>query len=146
GALIAVGVSAVTFGLFFADLGTVFAVGSQLYGAGLLLGLIGWLACAAGSVVAVLFARPGWPRRLSSRESALAFVLTAFAGLGAAIAFAPPWDSFTLRTAEGVGTTVTQGNAFANPAWVIVGDVAVMAMLVAIVVVAALWQPVKLGA
>jgi len=146
GALIAVGVSAVTFGLFFADLGTVLSVGSQLYGAGLLLGLIGWLACAAGSVVAVLFARPGWPRRLSSRESALAFVLTAFAGLGAAIAFAPSWDSFTLRTAEGVGTTVTQGNAFANPAWVIVGDVAVMAMLVAIVVVAALWQPVKLGA
>ena len=146
GALVAVGVSAVTFGLFFADLGTVISEGSQLYGAGLLLSLIGWLACAAGSVIAVLFVRPGSPRRLTGQESALAFALTAFAALGAAIAFAPSWDSFTLSTPTGIDTTVTQGNAFANPAWVIVGDVAVMAVLVTVVVVAALWQPIKLGA
>ena len=146
GALVAVGVSAVTFGLFFADLGTVISEGSQLYGAGLLLSLIGWLACAAGSVIAVLFVRPGSPRRPTGRESALAFALTAFAALGAAIAFAPSWDSFTLSTPAGIDATVTQGNAFANPAWVIVGDVAVMAVLVTVVVVAALWQPAKLGA
>ena len=146
GALVAVGVSSVTFGLFFADLGSVLAGGSQLYGAGLLLSLIGWLACSAGSVIAVLIAKPGSPRRLTGRESVLAFALTGFAGLGAAIAFAPSWDSFTLQTAAGVQETVTQGNAFANPAWVIAGDVAVMAMLVAVVVVAALWQPIKLGA
>jgi hypothetical protein len=146
GALVAVGVTAVTFGLFFADLGTVIAEGSQLYGTGLLLSLIGWLTCAAGSGVAVLFVQPGAPRRLSGREGVLAFALTAFAALGAAIAFAPSWDSFTLRTPAGLDTTVTQGNAFANPGWVIVGDVAVMAVLVAVVVVAALWQPAKLGA
>jgi len=146
GALLAVGVSAVTFGLFFADLGTVLAAGSQLYGGGLLLSLVGWLACAAGSVIAVLVARPGSPRRLGGREGALAFALTAFAAVGAAIAFAPSWDSFTLRTPAGLDTTITQGNAFSNPAWVIVGDVAVMAVLVAVVVVAALWQPAKLGA
>ena len=146
GALLAVGVSAVTFGLFFADLGTVLAGGSQLYGAGLLLSLIGWLACAAGAVVAVLIAQPGSPRRLGGHEGKLAFALTAFAALGAAIAFAPSWDSFTLRTPTGIDTTVTQGNAFANPGWVIVGDVAVMAVLVAVVVVAALWQPIRLGA
>jgi hypothetical protein len=127
-------------------MGTVIAGGSQLYGPGLLLSLIGWLACAAGSVIAVLFVRPGSPRRLNGRESALAFALTAFAALGAAIAFAPSWDLFTLSTPTGEATRVTQGNAFANPGWVIVGDVAVMAVLVAVVVVAALWQPIKLGA
>lgn len=146
GALAAVGISAVTFGLFFADLGTVLAGGSQLYGTGLLLSLIGWLACAAGSVVAAAITKPGSPRRLTGRESVMAFALTVFAALGAAIAFAPPWDSFTLRTAAGVQATLTQGNAFANPAWVIVGDVAVMAVLIAAVVVAALWQPIKVGA
>jgi hypothetical protein len=146
GALLAVGVSAVTFGLFFADLGAVLAGGPRLYGAGLLLSLIGWLACAAGSVVAVLVARPGSPRRVNGREGVLAFALTAFAAVGAAIAFAPSWDSFTLLTPAGLDTTVTQGNAFSNPGWVIVGDVAVMAVLVAVVVVAALWQPIKLGA
>lgn len=146
GALVAGGVSAVTFGLYFADLGTVFADGPRLYGTGLLLSLIGWLACAAGSVVAVLFAGPGSPRRLKGRESVLVFALTAFAGLGAAIAFAPSWDSFRLTTPLGLDTTVTQGNAFSNPGWVIVGDIAVMAVLVAVVVVAALWQPIKLGA
>lgn len=146
GALVAVGVSAVTFGMYFADLGTVFADGVRLYGAGLLLSLIGWLACAAGSVVAVLFARPGSPRRLKGRESVLVFALTAFAGLGAAIAFAPSWDSFRLTTPSGLDTTVTQGNAFSNPGWVIVGDIAVMAVLVALIVVAGLWQPIKLGA
>ena len=48
GALLGVGLSAVTFGLFFADLGQVIAYGGL--GAGLVLSLLGWLACAAGSV------------------------------------------------------------------------------------------------
>lgn len=146
GALVAVGTSAVTFGLFFADLGTVIANSSQLFGAGLLLSLLGWLACAAGSVAAVTIVRPGSPRRLWGRDSVLAFALTAFAALGAAIAFAPSWDSYTLRTPGQVLQTVTEGNSFANPGPVIVGDVAVMAVLFAVVVIAALWQPIKLGA
>jgi hypothetical protein len=68
------------------------------------------------------------------------------AGLGVAAAFAPAWDSFTLRTAAGATETVTAGNAFANPAPVIAGDVVVMLALAAVVVVAALWRPVRLGA
>src|SRR5262249_10230391 len=73
-------------------------------------------------------------------------VAATLAGLGAAAAFAPPWDSFTLRTAAGATQTVTAGNAFANPAPVIAGDVIVMIALAAVVVVAALWRPVRLGA
>ncbi len=57
GALLGCGLSAVTFGLFFSDLGQVISGGSSLLGAGLVLSLIGWLACAAGSLLA-LSARP----------------------------------------------------------------------------------------
>jgi hypothetical protein len=68
------------------------------------------------------------------------------AALGAAIAFAPSWDSFTLRTAAGASHSLTAGNAFANPGPVIFGNVAVMVAIVAVVAVAVLWRPVRLGA
>ena len=62
GALLGTGLSAVTFGLFFADLGQVIAGGWNLLGAGLLLSLLGWLACAAGSVLALTAAPAGRPQ------------------------------------------------------------------------------------
>jgi len=61
GALLGTGLSAVTFGLFFADLGQVIAGGASLLGAGLLLSLLGWLACAAGSVLALTSIRRAAP-------------------------------------------------------------------------------------
>ncbi len=63
-----------------------------------------------------------------------------------AVAFAPSWDSYTLRTPAQVIQTVTAGNIFANPGPVIFGNVAVMVALVAVAVAAALWQPTRLGA
>jgi hypothetical protein len=54
GALLATGLSIVTFGLFLADAGTPIAGGAHLAGAGLVLSLLGWLACAAGSALAFL--------------------------------------------------------------------------------------------
>ena len=158
GALLGIGTSIVTFGLFFADVGTVIAGGAHLIGAGLVLGIIGWLACAAGSAVALQFRSGqvrsgqvrsgGAPGRLlgHAKGSVLTLVLAAVAGLGAAIAFAPSWDSYTLRTAAGATQSVTAGNAFANPAPMIAGDVAVMVALVAVAVVAALWRPARQGA
>jgi hypothetical protein len=158
GALIAAGVSAVTFGLFFADLGTPIAGGAKLLNAGLVLSLIGWLACAAGAVLACrasgLFVRSGpagrqrgGPRlRLASHEIVPTVVMI-LAAIGAAVAFAPSWDRFVLLQAvTGISQTTTQGNAFANPAPVIAGDVAVMVLLVAVVAAAALWRPIRLGA
>ena len=68
------------------------------------------------------------------------------AGLGVAAAFAPAWDSFTLRTAAGQSQSLTAGNAFSNPGLVIAGDVAVMLALAAVVFAAALWRPVRHGA
>ena len=159
GALLATGLSIVTFGLFFADAGTAIADGAHVAGAGLVFGLLGWLACAAGSAVAFAV-RPApetgaAPRAAASgrlvwmgrpRGSALGpAVLLVLAGLGAAAAFAPAWDSFALRTAAGQTDTITAGNAFADPGPVIAGNVAVMVALAAVVIAAAFWRPVRHG-
>jgi hypothetical protein len=146
GALIALGTSAVTFGLFFADLGVVIAGGTSLGGAGLMLSLLGWLGCAAGSVLALMSRRDGLAAKPDGREAWLATILAVIAGLGAALAFAPSWDSYVLTTPAGILSSGTAGDAFKNPGPVILGDVAVMVILVAIVLVAALWRPVRQGA
>jgi hypothetical protein len=145
GTLLALGTSVVTFGLFFADAGTVIAGGTRLLGAGLVLGLVGWLACAAGSTLAFRLRSADAPGRLQRHAWAPAGIVT-LAALGAAAAFAPSWDSYTLRTSAGLTQSLTAGNSFANPAPVIAGDVAVMVALVAVVVTAALWRPSRLGA
>ena len=213
GVLLSLGLSVVTFGFFFSDAGEVIADGSHIMGAGLALSLIGWLACAAGSVVALPLgagfvrrsvtqlrstfgsapaasatpapqtapapaampeaeresepetavpATPPYapntaygayqPARSSrwsnpgARRTILAVSLAVLAAIGAAITFAPSWDSYTLRTATGTVHTLTAGNAFSNPAAVIVGDVAVMVALVLVAAIAALWRPARLGA
>lgn len=172
GALLGLGTSVVTFGFFFADAGQVIAGGAHLMGAGLALGLAGWLVCTAGAVLALLprpsgarprpagrtalagmagmagligetgLVKPDW----RDRRTLLALGLAGAAALGTAISFAPSWDSYTLRTPTGVVHTLTAGNAFANPAPVIAGNVAVMAALVLAAVAAALWRPTRLGA
>jgi hypothetical protein len=158
GALLGAGLSLVTFGLFFADAGTAMAGGLHLADAGLVLGIAGWLACAAGSAIAMLLpsgvgagplARPGRSMVSLGRPRGAqvgAAVLLVIAGLGAAIAFAPSWDSFTLRIVTGASQTITQGNAFANPGPIIAGDVAVMVALAVVVIAAALWRPARQGA
>jgi hypothetical protein len=73
-------------------------------------------------------------------------VLLVLAGLGVAAAFAPAWDSYTLRIASGQTQYLEAGNAFANPAPVIAGDVIVMVAFAAAVIAAAAWRPVRHGA
>jgi hypothetical protein len=162
GALLGLGTSIITFGLFFADAGTVIAGGAHLMGAGLVLGLAGWLACAAGSATAFrlrpsgALSRPFWPGNKpfgrdgrpfwQDRRTVLALTLATVAALGTAVTFAPSWDSYTLRTLTGAVQSLTAGNAFANPAPVIAGDVAVMVALVMVAIAAALWRPGRLGA
>jgi hypothetical protein len=156
GALLGVGVSIVAFGLFFADVGQAIAGGAQatgnagagaaqVAGGGLWLGLASWLLCAAGTTVAFRLLPTGQPGKPRGDEVG-PVVMLMLAGLGAAIAFAPSWDSYTLRTAAGATQSFTEGNAFANPWPVIVGNVAVMVLLVAVVATAALWRPIRFGA
>jgi hypothetical protein len=157
GALLGVGVSAVTLGLFFADLGTRLSSGAHLADTGLVIGILGWLACTAGVVLALrtsltindgngVVGRRGLARHLgrSARQEIVPLVALVLAAVGTAIAFAPSWDSFKL-TANGTSQVVTAGNAFANPAPVILGDVLVMAAIVVVAIFAALWRPTRLG-
>ena len=148
GALVALGTSIVTFGFFFADLGTVISGDSPL-GSGLAFGLIGWLLCTAGAAVAAwppgLAGTPRWQRARRGRP-AVTLAVTTLLAAGAAVAFALSWDSYTLRTPSQLIRTVTAGNIFSNPGPVIFGNVAVMVALVAVAAAAALWQPARLGA
>jgi len=152
GALLGTGLSAVTFGLFLADLGQVIGAGASL-GAGLVLSLLGWLACAAGSVLALTMAPrtansagPDGPSRPRARDAGPVTLLL-LAAVGAVATFVPSWDSYTLSQAStGATETVTAGNAFANPGVVIAGNVAVIVAVIRVAVLAALWRPVRHGA
>ena len=157
GALLGIGTSAVTLGLFIADVGQAASGSSRQTGAGLVLSILGWLACTAGVVLAATLGRAiraglgpaqGVLRRFTSRPGydIVPLVTLVLASIGAAVAFAPSWDRFTLATAAGQSQTVTAGNAFANPGPVIFGDVLAMVAIVVVVVVAALWRPLRLGA
>jgi tryptophan-rich sensory protein len=148
GTLLGLGTSIVTFGFFFADAGAVIAGGTHVLGLGLVLGLVGWLACTAGSTLAFGSRSAGAPRRPHARAMGPVVLLTlaVLAAVGAATAFAPSWDSYTLRTSAGLTQSLTAGNSFANPAPVIAGDVAVMVAFVVVVVAAVLWRPIRLGA
>jgi hypothetical protein len=165
GALLGIGLSAVTFGLFFADLGQVIAYGGL--GTGLVLSLLGWLACAAGSVVALIApsrataaagstgpgstgpgdpAGRGGPSRPRATDAGPVTLLL-LAAIGTVAAFVPSWDSYTLSQAStGASQTVTAGNAFASPAPVIAGNVAVIVAVIGVAVLAALWRPARHGA
>ena len=162
GALFALGLSAVTLGLFVSDLGEVVSGGASL-GTGLVVSLLGWLGCTAGAAIALVAscrdtepARPGpagaaqaecgWPAR-PTRSHLGPLALLVLAGIGTAAAFAAAWDSYTVAQATlGTVKTIQEGNAFSNPGFVIAGNVLVMVAVVAVAVLAALWRPARQGA
>ena len=145
GVLLAIGISAVTLGLYFADIGTA-ASGKLPVTTGLVLTMAGWLVATVGAVIGLTGPgrRPAGPRL---RDHQVAPVITMIlASLGAAIAFAPSWDSFTLTTTAGLHQTITLGNAFANPGLVIAGNVLTMIAIVGAAVAAGLWRSTRMGA
>jgi hypothetical protein len=143
GALLGLGTSVVTFGLLAADVATALSVHAPA--GGMWPTLLGWLAATAGAAAGYNRAAAGAPAKPRARETGPLFMLL-LAGLGTAIAFAPSWDKFTITASNGATRTITAGNAFANPGLVIAADVLVMVALVAVVAVAALWRPPRLGA
>ena len=165
GALFALGLSAVTLGLFVSDIGEVVSGGASL-GTGLIVSLLGWAGCTAGAAIALVAscrdtdpAKPGpagqagsapadcgWPAK-PSRSHLGPLALLVLAGVGTAAAFAAAWDSYTVaQAALGTVKTVQEGNAFSNPGLVIAGNVAVMVAVVLVAVLAALWRPARQGA
>ena len=150
GALFGLGLSAVAFGLFLADLGEVTSAGVT-FGSGLVVSLISWFMCTAGSALA-LFANAGpsgQPSRPVRPEPAHAgpLALLVLSAIGTAVAFAPSWDRYVLAFANaGTSQTITAGNAFDNPGVVVAGDVMVMVAVVVVATLAALWRPPRQGA
>ncbi|HEY0934836.1 MAG TPA: hypothetical protein VGD91_13965 [Trebonia sp.] len=163
GALFGLGLSAVTLGLFLADLGQVVSGGASS-GTGLILSLAGWLACTAGSAFAFAagtghpeppaaqHTQPGRYELRSGpvrpgRRHAGPLALLVLAAIGAAVTFAPSWDRYILTAASsGTSQTITAGDAFSNPGLVIAGNVLVMVAIVAVAAFAALWRPARHGA
>lgn len=146
GAMLGVGTSLVTFGFFLSDAGTPIAGGAHLMGAGLVLGLFGWLTCAVGSAAAFAIARPAKAQEGRRRSEIIRLLPLSLCALGVAAAFAPAWDSYVLTTSGGTTQSFTAGNVFSNPAPVIAGNVAVMVAFVAVVVAAGFWRRVPAAA
>jgi hypothetical protein len=159
GGLLGSGLSAVTFGLFASDLATATA-GHAGVGAGMVITLGGWLACALGSALALVVASrdgqaaEGTPGadgtrgvlRRPRRSDIGPVTLLVLCAIGASASFVPSWDSYTLAEAStSSAQTVTVGNAFDNPGWVIFGDMATVVLLIAVAVAAALWRPARHG-
>jgi hypothetical protein len=148
GTLLGLGTSIVTFGYFLADLGSVVA-GTSPLGPGLALALIGWLLCTSGAALAAwppgVAGGPRWQLARRGR-TAVTLAVTATLAVGAAIAFAPSWDSYTLRVPSHLLGTATAGNVFSDPGAVIAGNLVVMVTFVLVAGAAVLWRPARLGA
>ncbi|HEY5272683.1 MAG TPA: hypothetical protein VIJ34_05550 [Acidimicrobiales bacterium] len=143
---VGVGLSVISFGFFLTDVLTASVSRGENPGAGLYLSLAGWIACATGSAVALLALRSPAPRGRPVAWSRPIVVAGGIGALGAAVAFALPWDSYTVTAATtGAAQTTTAGDIFANPGAIIVGNVITMALIVAVLVVAIAWRPTLVG-
>ncbi|MHB1599778.1 MAG: hypothetical protein ACYCXY_13035 [Acidimicrobiales bacterium] len=164
GSLLGLGIGAVELGLLLSDAGTVFAGGAHLGGAGLVLAALEWLlATGASALVASSSGAlsgfrdrhrdddrqsthygPARAGRLGNTKATTAVGI--LAALAAAGLYAPPWDRLVVDlVAVGRTTVVTAGNAFANPAAVIAGNVVVIVSLVALPLVALSARSRRLG-
>jgi hypothetical protein len=152
GGLLGAGLSAVTLGLFAVDLATGTA-GHSGVGAGMIVTLCGWVACALGSAVALVASQGGQSAdgaqgagsrlrvlRRPHRSDIGPVTLLVLCAIGAAAAFLPSWDSVTV-TQSGTTRTVP----FPNPGLVIAAEIVTMVALIVVAVVAGLWRPARLG-
>jgi hypothetical protein len=141
-----VGISLVTGGFFLTDVLTASVGHGESLGAGLSLSLAGWLACSVGSAGALFALRSPNPSGKPTSWNHPLVVAGGIGALGAAVAFALPWDSYTVTTATaGRSVTTTAGNIFANPGAIIAGNVVTMALIVGVIVVALAWRPTIVG-
>jgi hypothetical protein len=164
GGLLGAGLSAVTFGLFATDLANATA-GHGGVGAGMVVTLGGWLACALGSVLALVASRDGRAAdgtrgsdgaqgadgarrvlRRPRRSDIGAVTLLVLCAIGTAASFVPSWDSVTVaQPSTGATQTQISGNAFDAPGWVIFATMVTVVALVAMASAAALWRPARHG-
>jgi len=142
GALLGTGVAAVALGPLLAEVFIAISAGRSALGAGLVLSLLSWVACTAGSVYALTVRMtPGDRARPApmSPEGALAVLLA----VGMAVTLVPPWVRYTV-VRSGISHTIFQGNF--NGQWPLAaGAVEVMIVLIAVAIIAALQRPISNG-
>lgn len=147
--VLGLGVAAVDLGLLVTDLAQAATAGSTA-GGGLVLSVLEWALCAAGSLLALHPSLLRGERRASGGEArvdVLRFVLFAVVGLAVAGLFAPAWDRYVVHlTAIGRVSTVTAGNAFSEPGAMVAGSVLVMAGIVVVAMLAGLLRHGKVAA
>ena len=111
-----------------------------------------WLAFAAlavggaGVLLGASVVPMGGPR-LRPYDEALrlrAFV-TVLVSLLAVAAFVPSWDSYQFVTAAGRTATITLGNAFAQPAGVMAGELVAALAIGLVPILGAFWAPPAVG-
>jgi hypothetical protein len=100
---------------------------------------------AATAVTAAPTARRGGPVRPSARHAG-PIALLVLGAIGAVAAFTPSWDTYTISSSATGTETITAGNAFTQPGWVVAGDILVIIAVVVAAVLAALWRPMRQGA
>jgi Protein kinase domain len=146
GALLGLGISAATLGVFLIDL-SIAVTGSQArIGPGLVLALLGWLGCTAGAALAIGRWPAGWPRLPRGRVLAPAAALV-IAALGAAFTYGPLSFSYTWTGASGTPGSLISGDLYPlDLSLPTAANVFLMVIFVAAVIAAVLWVPARLGA
>ncbi len=146
--VLGLGVAAVDLGLIVTDLGQ--AAAGTTAGDGLVLTVLSWALCAAGSLLALhpsLLRGERRAARRPGRADVVGALLVAVVGFAVAGLFAPAWDRYVvdLQALHRV-TVVTAGNAFSQPGAMIAGSVIVMVAVAAVAVVGGVLRQAKVAA
>jgi hypothetical protein len=146
GVALGAGIAAVELGFLITDLaGSVLASGRGTAGL--------WLAFAAlglggaGVLLGASILPTGGPRlRPFDQTLDARSVMTVLVAVLAVAAFLPSWDKYEVLNSAGHTTTVTLGNAFAQPAGIMAGELVAALALGVIAIVGAFWAPLSVGA
>ena len=146
GVALGAGIAAVELGFLITDL----AASVQASGRGTA-GL--WLAFAAlglggaGVLLGASLLPTGAPRLRPFNQTVDArSVMTVLAAVLAVAAFLPSWDKYEVLNSAGHTSTVTLGDAFAQPAGVMAGELVAALALGVIAIAGAFWAPLSVGA
>jgi hypothetical protein len=146
GVALAAGIAGVELGFLIADLGATLQ-GSTRTTPGVWLAFAALVMGAAGVLLGASTVPMGSPRLRPYNQSLhpRALVTTLVAVLAVA-AFLPSWDRYEVVNSAGQTLTVTLGNAFAQPAGVMAGELVAAFAIGVIAIQGAFWAPPSVGA
>jgi hypothetical protein len=146
GVALGAGIAAVELGFLITDLaGSVQASGRGT--AGLWLAFAALALGGAGVLLGASVLPTGGPRlRPFDQTLDARAVMTVLVAVLAVVAFLPSWDKYEVINSAGHTTTVSLGNAFAQPAGIMAGELVAALAIGIISVVGAFWAPLSVGA